>query len=115
MKMKCRRWIYTRCILLIFVGKYFKILIQSNKLYHLVFILYDINKNVCSKYFIVYWKEKETHILTFKTSDLLWVRILSRWQQFIPTYTDYKIPQQISLIFADDTFHLRWRHCNVQA
>ena len=63
----------------------------------------------------IYWKEKETHMLTFKTSDLLWVQILSCWQQFIPTYTDNKIPQQISLIFADDTFHLRWRHCHVQA
>ena len=63
----------------------------------------------------IYWKEKETHILTFKTSDLLWVEILSRWRQFIPTYTDNKISQQISLTFDDDTFHLWWRHCHVQA
>ena len=55
------------------------------------------------------------HILTFKTSDLLRVQNLSCWQQFIPTYTDNKISQQISLIFSDDTFHLWWRHCHVQA
>ena len=46
----------------------------------------------------IYWKEKETHILTFNASDLLWVLILSCWQQFISTYTDNKISQQISLI-----------------
>ena len=37
----------------------------------------------------LYWKEKETHILTFQTSDLLYEQILSRYQQFIPTNTDY--------------------------
>ena len=30
-------------------------------------------------------------------------------------YTDNKFPQQISLIFADDTFHLRLCHSHVQA
>ena len=29
---------------------------------------------------IIYWKEKETHILIFKTSDLLWEQILSWYQ-----------------------------------
>ena len=55
------------------------------------------------------------HILTFETSDLLREQILSCRQQFIPIYTDNEIPLQISLVFADDTFHLRWRHCNLQA
>ena len=36
----------------------------------------------------IYWKEKETHILTFQTSDLLYEQILSWYQQFIPADTE---------------------------
>ena len=61
----------------------------------------------------VYCKEKETHILTFQTSDLLYEQILSWYQQFIRTDTDDWISQQISLIFVDDVFHLPWRHCHL--
>ena len=39
-------------------------------------------------YMFIYWKEKETHILTFQISDLLYEQILSWYQQFIPTNTD---------------------------
>ena len=33
---------------------------------------------------LLYWKEKETHILNFLTSDLYWEHYLSLYQQFIP-------------------------------
>ena len=36
----------------------------------------------------LYWKEKETHILTFQISELLYEQILSWYQQFIPTNTE---------------------------
>ena len=81
----------------------------NNRIVHMIYncIQFSIRSVWFSRY--IYWKEKETHILTFKTSDLLWVQILSCWQHFIPTYTHNESRQQISLIFADDTFYLRWR------
>ena len=37
---------------------------------------------------LLYWEEKETHILTFNTSGLLLDQIFSWYQHFIPTETD---------------------------
>ena len=34
--------------------------------------------------YILYWKEKETHILNFKRSDLYWEHHISSYQRFIP-------------------------------
>ena len=31
----------------------------------------------------IYWKEKDTHILTFLTSDLYWEHYFSWYQQFL--------------------------------
>ena len=36
----------------------------------------------------IYWKEKETHIVNFLTSDLYWKHYFSQFQPFIPINTN---------------------------
>ena len=39
----------------------------------------------------IYWKEKETHILNFKTADLHWEHHFFLYEQFIPLNTNIRL------------------------